>query len=146
MKTCAEEFSGSESILSSYSDILKVEGIKDMAMHKDAITYSYTEVDYVERDSHGFWKKVSYYIFDTRYYTPKEKDRKRTLNVNLGVNLQEVMQEVRAGIDSIFADKVLEIMKRIADDFIAPIAQVRENVQRQIKTAVRELESLKVKN
>ena len=56
------------------------------------------------------------------------------------------MQEVRAGIDSIFADKVLEIMKRIADDFIAPIAQVRENVQRQIKTAVRELESLKVKN
>ena len=77
MKTCAEEFSGSESILSSYSDILKVEGIKDMAMHKDAITYSYTEVDYVERDSHGFWKKVSYYIFDTRYYTPKEKDKNK---------------------------------------------------------------------
>lgn len=55
------------------------------------------------------------------------------------------MQEVRAGVDSIFADKVHEIMKKIADDFIAPIAHVRENARRQIEITVRELESLKIK-
>lgn len=65
--------------------------------------------------------------------------------MNLGVNLQEVMRDVRAGIDSIFADKVHEIMKKIADDFIAPIVHVRENARRQIEITVRELESLKIK-
>lgn len=144
MKTCAEEFSGSESILSSYSDSLKIEGIKDMAMRRDTITYTYKDIDYVERAPQGFFEHIGY-LFGKTYYRPKITPIHETRSVNLGVNLQEVMRDVRAGIDSIFADKVPEIMKKIADDFIAPIAHVRENARRQIEITVRELESLKIK-
>ena len=133
MKTCTEEFAGSEAMLSSYSDSLKVEGIKDMAMRHDTITYTRREVDYVERDPHGLWE----------YAGPRRVTETR--NVDLGVNLQEVLSDVRAGIDSLFIERVPEIMKSIADSFIAPVAQVRENARREIESAVRELESLKIK-
>ena len=33
-------------------------------MCRDMITDSYKEVDYVERDPHGFWENVGYYIFN----------------------------------------------------------------------------------
>ena len=49
--------------------------------------------------------RMSVIISSTRYYTPKEKTRTETVNVNLGVNLQEVMHDVRAGIDSMFCSR-----------------------------------------
>ena len=145
MKTCAEEFSGSEAMLSSYSDSLKVEGIKDMAMRHDTITYTRREVDYVERDPHGLWEYAGHYLLGKTYYRTKTRNVTETRNVDLGVNLQEVLSDVRAGIDSLFIERVPEIMKSIADSFIAPVAQVRENARREIESAVRELESLKIK-
>ena len=145
MKTCAEEFSGSEAILSSYSDSLKVSGIKDMNMRQDTITHKYKEIDYVERDPHGLWEKAGHYFLGKTYYTTKTRTRTEYININLGVNLQEVMQDIRNRIDSIFAEKVPSVMKEIADNFIAPVLKVRGNAGRSIQTAIRELESLKIK-
>ncbi len=149
MKTCADEFSGREGIISGYSDSLKVEGMKDLNMRRETFTYTRQEVYEVEREARGFWENArktvrGWFNLETRYYELGTKDRKEYISVNLGVNLQEVLSSVRNGIDSIFADKVPEIMRKVAESFIAPVAQVRENARREIESAVRELESLKI--
>ena len=144
MGACKEEFAGSEDILSGYTDSLKVSGISGLSMRQDTISYEWQETYSKERDPDGIWEHVKSW-FGTKYYTTGTRTHTKTQTIDLGVNLQQVLQEVRAGIDAIFADKVPEILQRICDNFIAPVSKMRDNADKSIESAIHELLSLKKK-
>ena len=144
MGACKEEFAGSEDILSGYTDSLKVGGISGLSMRQDTISYEWKETYSKERDPDGIWENIKSW-FGTKYYTTGTRTHTKTQTIDLGVNLQQVLQEVRAGIDAIFAEKVPEILRRICDSFIAPVSKMRDNADKGIESAIRELEGLKIK-
>ena len=142
MKTCAEEFSGSEAILSGYSDSLKVGNVSGLEMRRDTITYKCQVSESYERDPDGLFEHIGAF-FGKTYYGTRTRTIEEHRSVDLGSNLQQVLPEIRERIDSIFREKVPGIMKRIADEFIAPVAQVREDSGREIHSAVSALTNLK---
>ena len=144
MKTCSEEFSGSEKILSGYSSNLKIEGITDLSMKQDTITYNRKVTESYERDPHGIIENVKSW-FGKKYYGTRTKTVTETKYIDIGTNFQQVISEIRSAIDNMFVEQIPEIMGKISDDFIAPVAQIRKNADKQIKSAITELEGLKIK-
>ena len=140
MDTCRNEFAGSDEILQGYN--VKLGNITGLSMRQDTITYNRQETYRAERDPDGIIEHVKSW-FGKKYYTTRTRTHTETRNIDIGVNLQEVLSEIRSSIDTVFAEQVPGIMKKIADSFIAPVAQVRENAGRQINSAKRELEGLK---
>ena len=142
METCAKEFEGSKNILSGYSDSLKIGNVTGLEMRHDTITWKRQVSERYERDPDGAWETVKSW-FGARYYSYSTRTVTESRNIDLGVNTAQVLSEVRSNIDAIFREQVPAIMKKLADDLIAPVAQVRKNAGEKITSAISRLEGLK---
>ena len=142
MDTCKKEFAGSEAILSGYSDSLKVGNVTGLEMRHDTITWKRRVTEYYERDPDGFFEYVGAF-FGRKYYGSSTRTITETKNVDIGVNLHQVLPEIRSNIESLFAEQVPGIMKNIADSLITPVAEVRNKADKAIKETIHKLEGLK---
>lgn len=142
MKTCAQEFAGSEEILSAYSDKLKIGGVGELKMRTDTITYTRKETYSYERDPDGLFEHIGHFL-GKRYYGFRTRSITEHRTVDLGVNLQQVMQGIRSSLEGVFMSEVPEIMRDISSRLIAPVEEVRKNAGTQIAQTIRELEGLK---
>ena len=142
METCAKEFEGSKNILSGYSDSLKIGNVTGLEMRHDTITWKRQVSERYERDPDGVWETVKSW-FGARYYSYSTRTVTESRNIDLGVNTTQVLADVRSNIDAIFREQVPAIMKKLADDLIAPVAQVRKNAGEKITSAISRLEGLK---
>ena len=140
--TCAKKFEGSTDILSRYSDSLKVGNITGLSMRQETMTYSRQKTESYERDPDGIIETVKSW-FGKKYYGTRTRTITETRNIDIGVNLQQVLSEIRSSIQSVFEEKVPDIMKKLAEDLITPVAQVREKAGKEIASTIRKLEGLK---
>lgn len=142
MKKCAEEFGKSAESLAGYSDSLKVGNVTGLEMRHDTITWKHQVSERYERAPSGFFEHVGAF-FGRTYYGYSSKTITEHRNIDLGVNTTQVLAEVRSSIDAIFREQVPDIMKKLADDFIAPVSQFKDKAGKEITSTIRALEGLK---
>ena len=104
-------------------------------MKQDTITYNRKVTESYERDPHGIIENVKSW-FGKKYYGTRTKTVTETKYIDIGTNFQQVISEIRSAIDNMFVEQIPEIMGKISDDFIAPVAQIRKNAGKQIKSAM----------
>ena len=142
MKKCAEEFGKSAENLAGYSDSLKVGNVTGLEMRHDTITWKRQVSERYERAPDGFWEHVGSF-FGKTYYGYSTRTVTESRNIDLGVNTTQVLSEVRSNIDAIFREQVPDVMKRLADDFIAPVSKFRDMAGKEITSTIHALEGLK---
>lgn len=142
MNACAKEFSGSERILSSYSESLKIHAGGDLSMKTDTISHTERVVERERRDPTGLWENIGSF-FGKEYYSTTTRNITITSKIDLGVNTAQVMASIRSGLDKIFAAQIPEIMKKIVAEILSPIRDVQEKANAEIDKTKKELESLK---
>jgi|GEM_PF-4171044 len=144
MNACAKEFSGSEKILSSYSESLKIQAGGDVSMRTDTITHTQRKVERERRDPTGLWENIGSF-FGKEYYSTKTRNVTITTKIDLGVNTAQVMSSIRSGLDEVFMTQIPEMMKKLADEIISPVRDVQEKAKAQISETIKELEGEKKK-
>ncbi len=144
MNACAKEFSGSERILSSYSESLKIQAGGDLSMRTDTITHTQRKVERERRDPTGLWENIGSF-FGKEYYSTKTRNVTITTKIDLGVNTAQVMASIRSGLDEVFMTQIPEMMKKLADEIISPVRDVQEKAKAQISATIKELEGVRIK-
>lgn len=144
MNACAKEFSGSEKILSSYSESLKIQAGGDLSMRTDTITHTQRKVERERRDPTGLWENIGSF-FGKEYYRTKTRNVTITSTIELGVNTAQVMSSIRSGLDEVFMTQIPEMMKKLADEIISPVRDVQEKAKAQISATIKELEGVRIK-
>ena len=142
MRKCAEEFGKSAESLAGYSDSLKVGNVSGLEMRHDTIPWKREVNERYERDPDGVWEHVKSW-FGAKYYSYSTRTVHESKIIDLGVNTTQVLADVRSSIDSIFREQVPGIMKKLADDVIAPVSQFRDKAGHEIASTIRELEKIK---
>ena len=144
MNACAKEFSGSERILSSYSESLKIQAGGDLSMRTDTITHTQRKIERERRDPTGAWETIGSW-FGRKYYSTKTRNVTITSTIELGVNTAQVMASIRSGLDEVFMTQIPEMMKKLADEILSPVRDVQEKAKAQISATIKELEGVKIK-
>ena len=142
LATCTEKFAGSENILSEYAATLKVGGISGLSMRHDTIEYNRQVSERYERDPDGIIEHVKSW-FGAKFHSFRLKTITEHRNIDLGVNLTEVLSDVRRSVEAIFREQVPGIMRKLSDSLIAPVADLRKSAGIEIEKAKRELTGLK---
>lgn len=142
LATCTEKFAGSENILSEYAATLNVGAISGLSMKHDTIEYNRQVSERYERDPDGIIEHVKSW-FGAKFHSFRLKTITEHRNIDLGVNLTEVLSDVRRSVEAIFREQVPEIMRKLSDNLIAPVADLRKSAGTQIEKAKRELTGLK---
>ncbi|MBQ6774750.1 MAG: hypothetical protein IJP48_11925 [Synergistaceae bacterium] len=143
MSACKDAFAGSEKILSSYSESLKIQSGGDLSMKTDTISHTRREAYSYERDPDGFIENVRAF-FGKKYYGSSVRDVTVTTEIKLGVNIAQVMSSITSSLDELFITQIPEILKRLADEIISPVRRVQEGAKSQIDSTITKLEGLKI--
>ena len=144
MDACSNEFSGSEKILSSYSDSLKIQAGGDLSMKTDTISHTQRKVERERRDPTGLWEHIGSF-FGKEYYSTRTRNVTITSTIELGVNTAQVMATIRSNLDEVFMTQIPEMMKKLADEIIFPVRDVQEKAKAQIAATIKELEGVRIK-
>lgn len=144
MSECTKAFAGSEQILSSYSDSLKIHGTGNLVMKTDTHSHTRKEVYSYERDPDGIIENVRAF-FGKKFYGSSVRDITVTTKIDLGVNTAQVMSSIRNSLDELFMTQIPEILKKLADKIISPVRKVQKGAKSQIAETIKELEGVRIK-
>lgn len=142
LNTCVGEFSQSNSILSKYTEKLRLENVGELKMRTDEITYTLHKVVKVPRPPKGFFEHIGS-IFGKEYYKSDIKDIEKKSTIQLGVNEQQILGLAKDRLAELFESEVPGIMKNICDCIMEPILEVHQVAEEYIGGAVARLETLK---
>lgn len=137
----------SKKILQNYADNLKIDDLGfsgELKMRTDTIEYTVKETLRYRREPDGFWENIGA-LFGNKYYGHSTNDIKKTSEVQLGVNAQQVIKLVRDQLSELFEDesKISKLMRQICTHFTAPIDEMLNGAAKCIKDTSAELANLK---
>ncbi len=145
-QTCASEFSAEGQILSDYKDKLRLDGVGNLEMKKDTITYTVPVVRRVLRDPDGIIETICS-IFGKEYYTSKVEDKSKSSTFDIGINEGEVRSLTFKLLDQLFEDQVPVMMKQLSERYLSEITNLTGRAGKCIlsakSTLKRDLEGLK---
>ena len=141
-KVCIEEaISNSESV----PDInIKLTGIGDMKMRQDRIPYEYVSVHQVRRDPSGIFEKVCHRIFKKEYHTSETRTETRYSTFDIGVNDNEIAQNIILQLGSIFSNTVEKYIEYLTKGYYEPIEILQRKTTNEIGAVITTLEGMRM--
>ena len=141
-KVCIEEaISNSESV----PDInIKLTGIGDMKMRQDRIPYEYVSVHQVRRDPSGFFEKAAHVLLKKEYYTSETRTETRYSTFDIGVNDNEIAQNIILQLGSIFSNTVEKYIEYLTKGYYEPIEILQRKTTNEIGAVITTLEGMRM--
>ena len=141
-KVCIEEaISNSESVL----DInIKLTGIGDMKMRQDRIAYEYESVHQVRRDPSGLLEKIGHMLFKTEYYTSETRTETRYSTFDIGVNDNEIAQNIILQLGTVFPSTVEKYIEYLVKGYYEPIETLQRQITNEIEATITKLKGMRM--
>ncbi|MCI5726963.1 MAG: dynamin family protein [Clostridium sp.] len=141
-KVCIEEaISNSESI----PDInIKLTGIGDMKMRRDSIPYEHISVRQVHRDPSGIFEKIGHFLFNKEYYTSEEHTVTKYSTFDIGVNDNEIAQNIILQLETIFSGTVEKYIEYLTRGYYEPIEILQRKTTNEIEETIIKLKGMRM--
>lgn len=123
---------------------IKLTGIGDMKMKQDKIPYQYVSVRQVERDPEGLFEKIGSKWFHKTYYTSEKRTETRYSTFDIGVNDNEVAQNIVLQLAAVFSDTVDHYIEYLTKEYYGPVETLQRRTTGEIRTAIASLEEMRM--
>ena len=80
---------------------IRLSGIGEMKMRQDRIPYEHISVIQTQRDPQGIFEHIGG-LFGKKYYTSEQKSEIRNIDYDLGVNDNEIAQNIVLELSKLF--------------------------------------------
>lgn len=142
LSSCAGEFASGQQILSDYAEKIRMEGMGDLEMKKDRITYTVHNVERRERDPDGILEHIGSF-FGKKYYKTRNETQEKVSEFDIGVNEQQILNMAYGQLNVLFDTEVPKLMQKIGGGYLMQITGLIQAASRCIQETKTELESLK---
>jgi hypothetical protein len=123
---------------------IKLTGIGDMKMRQDRIPYEYTSVQQVHRDPSGLFEKIGHKFFKKEYYTSKTRTETRYSTFDIGVNDNEIAQNIVLQMETVFSDTVENYIGHLTRAYYEPIEKMQRITVNEITKTISILEEMRM--
>lgn len=113
--------------------------IGDMRMRQDSIPYEYTVVRSVVRSPHGIGEWIGEKFLNKQYYTSKMKTEMRKSVFDIGVNDNEIANNIMLQLNNVFSTTVDDFIGHLTEGYYEPVALLERKTIEQIDQAIYEL-------
>lgn len=122
---------------------IEITGIGDMKMRRDRIAYEHTSVHKIQRDPKGLFEHIGDKL-GKKYYTSESRTETRYSTFDIGVNDNEIAQNIVLQLDTVFNSTVEEYLNGLTQGYYEPVEILEQETVREITGAINRLEELRM--
>lgn len=123
---------------------VKLTGIGDMKMKQDKIPYEYFRVVRIPRDPKGLWENVGNKFFGKEYYSSEQRTETRYSTFDIGVNDNEIAQNIVLQLSTVFSDTVERYIDFLTRGYYKPIEQLQRITINGIEKTISNLKEMRM--
>lgn len=142
IKVCTEEAISQTENIPDFN--LNLSGIGDMRMKQDSIPYEYVSVIEVPRPPKGWWEKAGKFILKKEYYTTKSTTETRYSTFDIGVNDNEIANNIILQLGSAFSSTIDNYISYLTKGYYEPIEVLERKTTGEISSAITKLEGMRM--
>lgn len=141
-KVCIEEALCQNDALPNLE--VKLTGIGNMKMRQDRIPYEYVSVVQVPRDPKGIFEKIGRKVFKKEYYSSDTRTETRYSTFDIGVNDNEIAQNIVLQLSAVFSDTVERYIDFLTKGYYEPIEQLQRITINGIENTISKLKEMRM--
>lgn len=122
---------------------IRLSGIGEMKMRQDRIPYEHISVIQTQRDPQGFFEHVGDF-FGKKYYTSEQKSEIRNIDYDLGVNDNEIAQNIVLELSNLFENTVEKYMDFLTKGYYEPIEKLQRITVNGIENTISNLKEMRM--
>lgn len=141
-EVCLDETIASANSIPSI--VIELSGIGDMKMKKDTIAHKYKEVYSAERDPEGILENIGSKVFHKKYHTTKTKTRTEYSTFDIGINDNEILQNIMLQLTSVFNNSVNSYISSLINGYYKPVEELERQTTRELINTINKLLTLRM--
>ncbi|CDE55412.1 uncharacterized protein BN596_00317 [Roseburia sp. CAG:303] len=140
-KVCQEESLNQKNALPDLN--IRLSGIGEMKMRQDRIPYEHISVIQTQRDPQGIFEHIGG-LFGKKYYTSEQKSEIRNIDYDLGVNDNEIAQNIVLELSNLFENTVEKYMDFLTKGYYEPIEKLQRITVNGIENTISNLKEMRM--
>lgn len=140
-KVCQEESLNQKNALPDLN--IRLSGIGEMKMRQDRIPYEHISVIQTQRDPEGLFEHIGD-IFGKKYFTSEQKTEIRHSDYDLGVNDDEITQNIVLELSKVFENTVGKYMDFLTKGYYEPIEKLQRITVNGIENTISNLKEMRM--
>lgn len=140
-KVCQEESLNQKNALPDLN--IRLSGIGEMKMRQDRIPYEHISVIQTQRAPEGFLEHVGD-LFGKKYYTSEQKTEIRHSDYDLGVNDDQIVQNIVLELSKLFENTVGKYMDFLTKGYYEPIEKLQRITVNGIENTISNLKEMRM--
>lgn len=140
-KVCQEESLNQKNALPDLN--IRLSGIGEMKMRQDRIPYEHISVIQTQRAPEGLFEHIGD-IFGKKYYTSEQKTEIRHSDYDLGVNDNEIAQNIVLELSKLFENTVGKYMDFLTKGYHEPIEKLQRITVNGIENTISNLKEMRM--
>lgn len=141
-EVCLDETIASANSIPSI--VIELSDIGDMKMKKDTIAHKYKEVYSAERDPEGLFENIGAKFLQKKYYTTKSKTRTEYSTFDIGINDNEILQNIMLQLTSVFNNSVNSYISSLINGYYKPVEELERQTTRELVNTINKLLTLRM--
>ncbi len=141
-QVCVEESINQSEAVPSLD--IKLTGIGNMKMKQDRIPYEYVSVHMVERRPEGLLENLGHFFLKKEYYTSESRTETRYSTFDIGVNDNEIAQNIVLQLGTVFSSSVEKYIDYLTKGYYEPVDKLRRMTTNEIEKTISNLEELRM--
>ena len=113
-------------------------------MKQDSIPYEYVSVIEVPRPPKEWWEKVGKLILKKEYYTTKSTTETRYSTFDIGVNDNEIANNIILQLGSAFSSTIDNYISYLTKGYYEPIDVLERKTTSEISSVITKLEGMRM--
>ena len=113
-------------------------------MRQDKIAYEYTSVHKVTRPPKGLLQKAGEFFLHKKYYTSESRTETRYSTFDIGVNDNEIAQNIVLQLNNEFASTVNEYLDYLTKGYYEPVEILERKTVQEISSAINKLQEMRM--
>lgn len=123
---------------------IELSNIGDMKMKRDTIAHKVKEVYSERRDPKGIVEHIGSKIFHKEYYTSKSRTRTEYSSFDIGINDNEILQNIMLQLNSVFNDSVNIYISSLVQGYYKPVEELEKQTTRELNNTINQLLKLRM--
>lgn len=119
-------------------------GINDMKMRQDKIEYEHVRIRQVSRPPQGILEHLGSWLLDKEYYTSESHTEMKFSVFDIGVNDNEIAQNIMLQLNSVFASNVDGYINGLTEGYYEPVEILERETTDAIDGAVNKLQEMRM--
>lgn len=140
-KVCQEESLNQKNALPDLN--IRLSGIGEMKMRQDRIPYEHISVIQTQRDPEGLFEHVGAF-FGKKYFTSEQQSKTRFSVYDLGVNDNEIAQNIVLELSKLFENTVGKYMDFLTKGYHEPIEKLQRITVNGIENTISNLKEMRM--